>query len=313
MWPIVARAQQTERMQRIGVLIGIAEGDPAAQLRYAAFSERLQQLGWIDGRNVRIDARWAGGDLNLVRKYARELVGLAPDVIVSVGAISIGAVLQATSTVPVVFAVVPDPVGAGYVESLSRPAGNATGFAMFEYTLSAKWPELLKQVAPGVNRAAVLRDTLPSGIGQFAVIQSVAPTVGVEVIPVDLRDASEVERRLQNFAHSTNGGLIVTGSTSAVLHRNLIITLAAQYKLPAIYIERSYVVSGGLISYGPNYIDQYRGAADYVNRILKGEKPADLPVQAPTKYELTINLRTAKALGLDISPTLLARADEVIE
>jgi putative ABC transport system substrate-binding protein len=312
-WPLVARAQQTERMQRIGVLIGIAEGDPAAQQRYAAFSERLQQLGWIDGRNVRIEARWAGGDLNLVRKYAGELVGLAPDVIVSVGAISVGAVLQATSTVPVVFAVVPDPVGAGYVESLSRPAGNATGFAMFEYSLSAKWPELLKQVAPGVNRAAVLRDTLPSGIGQFAVIQSVAPTVGVEVIPVDLRDASEVERRLHNFAHSANGGLIVTGSTSAVLHRKLIITLAAQYKLPAIYIERSYVVSGGLISYGPNYIDQYRGAAGYVDRILKGEKPADLPVQAPTKYELTINLRTAKALGLDISPTLLARADEVIE
>jgi putative ABC transport system substrate-binding protein len=312
-WPLVARAEQSGRMRRIGMLVGITADDPDAQLRYAAFLERLQQLGWIDGRNVRIEARWASGNLNLVRKYAAELVSLAPDVIVSVGAISVGPVLQATSAVPVVFAVVPDLVGAGYVESLSRPGGNATGFTMFEYSLSAKWPELLKQVAPGVTRATVLQDTLPAGIGQFAVIQSVAPAVGIEVIPVDLRDASEIERRLENFAHSTNGGLIVTGSTSAVLHRNLIITLAAQYKLPAIYIERSYVASGGLISYGPNYLDQYRGAADYVDRILKGEKPADLPVQAPTKYELTINLRTAKALGLDVSPTLLARADEVIE
>ncbi len=312
-WSTPARAQQLGRMRRIGMLVGIAADAPDAQLRYGAFLEGLRQLGWIDGSNVQVDARWAAGDRHLVRKYATDLVALAPDVIVSVGGIGADLVLQATRTIPIVFTIVLDPVGAGYVESLSHPGGNATGFMMFEYSLSAKWPDLLKQIAPDIRQAAVLRDTLPTGVGQFAVIQSVAPSLGIEVIPVDLQDFSQVERRLENLAARGDWGLIVTASTLAALHRDLIITLAARHKLPAIYIERSYVTSGGLMSYGPDYVDAYRRAAGYVDRILKGERPSELPVQAPTKYELVINLKTAKTLGLNVPSTLIATADYVIE
>ena len=258
--------------------------------------------------------RWGAGNADDIRKYAAELVALAPDVILATGSSTVGPLLQATRTVPIVFAIVADPVGAGFVDSLARPGGNATGFMQFEYSLSAKWLELLKQIAPGVTRAAVLRDpAITAGIGQFAVIQSVAPSVGVEVSPVNVRDAGEIERAVTAFARSPNGGLIVTASALAAVHRDLIITLAARHKLPAVYSDRFFVTGGGLISYGPDFVDQYRRAAGYVDRILKGEKPADLPVQAPTKYELVINLKTAKALGLDVPPTLLARADEVIE
>jgi putative ABC transport system substrate-binding protein len=312
-WPLAARAQQPERIRQIGALSGIGVDDPESQKRIAAFVERLQQLGWTDGRNVRIDHRWGGGDPDNIRKQAVELAALQPDVILATGGSATEQLLRATRTVPIVFVIVPDPVGAGFVASMSRPGGNATGFMMFEYSLSAKWPELLKQIAPDVTRAAVLRDTTPTGIGEFAVIQSVAPSVGVEAIPVGLGDAAEIEGGIASFARSGNGGLIVTASTFAVVHRDLIITLAARYKLPAVYIERSYVAGGGLISYGPNYVDQYRSAATYAYRILKGEKPADLPVQAPTKYELVINLKTAKALGIDVPANVLARADEVIE
>ena len=263
---------------------------------------------------MRIDYRWPAGDADKARKYAAELVALAPDVILAVGIASLAPLLQATRTVPIVFVSVSDPVGAGYVDSLSRPGGNATGFMLFEYDLSAKWLELLKEIAPGVTRAAVLRDpAITSGIGQFAVIQYVAPSIGVEVSPIDVRDAPEIERAVSAFARSVNGGLIVTGSALSIFHRDLIVTLAARHKLPAVYCQRIFVTSGGLISYGPDLVDQFRRAADYVDRILKGEKPADLPVQAPTKYELVINLKTAKALGLTVPPTLLARADEVIE
>jgi len=313
-WPLAARAQQPERMRRIGVLIGIAADDPDAQARYAAFLQRLQQLGWTEGRNVHIDARWAAGNAADTQKYATEIVTLAPDVILAVSGVSVGALLQATRTVPIVFTLVVDPVGTGFVDSLSRPGGNVTGFMMFEYSLSGKWLELLKEIAPGVTRAAVLRDAaITAGIGQFAVIQSVAPSVGVDVSPINMGDAAEIERAITAFAHSTNGGLIVTASPWSLVHRDLIITLAARHKLPAIYVERSYVVAGGLISYGPNFLGPYRQAAGYVDRILKGEKPADMPVQAPTKYELVVNLKTAKALGLSVSPSLLTRADEVIE
>jgi putative tryptophan/tyrosine transport system substrate-binding protein len=271
-------------------------------------------LGWTDGRNLQIDIRWGGGDAELIRKSAAELAALAPDVIFATGSASVAAMLQATRTVPIVFAIVPDPVGSGFVSSLSRPGGNATGFMQFEYSLSGKWLELLKQIAPGVTRAAVLWDpAITAGIGQFAVIQSVAPSVGVEVSPVNVRDASEIEREVARFAQSSNGGLILTASALSVVHRNLIIALALRHKLPAVYFNRSLVTDGGLISYGANLIDQYRQAASYVDRILKGEKPADLPVQAPTKYELVINLKTAKALSLEIPPSVLARADEVIE
>jgi putative ABC transport system substrate-binding protein len=312
--PFAARAQQAERVRRIGALIGIAADDPGAQTRYAAFLPGLQQLGWIDGRNLRIDTRWAAGNAADMRKYAAELVALAPEVIVSIGSASAGPLLQATHTVPIVFALVIDPVGAGYVDSLSRPGGNATGFMMFEYSLCGKWLELLKQIAPGVTRAAVLRDpAIAAGIGQFAVIESVAPSVGAEVSPVSVSDAGEIERGVTAFARSTNGGLIVTQSTQAIAHRDLIFTLAARHSLPTVYPERTYAAAGGLISYGANYIDQYRQAAGYADRILKGEKPGDLPVQAPTKYELVINLKTAKALGLTIPQSILARADEVIE
>ena len=312
-WPLAARAQQGERMRRIGVLLPVAADDPDPQAFYAAFVQRLQQLGWTDGRNVRIDTRWGAGNAADSRKYATELVALAPDVILAVG-VSVEPLLEATRTVPIVFTIVPDPVGSGFVDSLSRPGGNATGFLMFEYSLCGKWPELLKEIAPGVTRAAVLRDAaVAAGIGQFAVIQSVAPSVGVEVSPVNVRDAAEIERAVAAFARSGNGGLILTASALSVVHRDLIIALAARHKLPAVYHQRLFVAAGGLISYGPNFLDQFRQAAGYVDRILKGEKPADLPVQAPTKYELVINLKTAKALGLTVPQLILARADEVIE
>ena len=314
-WPIAAaHAQQPDRMRRIGVFAGSGADDLEAQPRLAAFLQGLQQLGWTDGRNVRIDTRWAAGNAATTRKYAAELVALAPDVILAGGAAAVGPLLQATRTVPIVFTIVPDPVGAGFVDSLARPGGNATGFMQFEYSLSGKWLELLKEIAPGVTRAAVLRDAaITAGIGQFAVIQSVAPSVGVDVSPINVRDAAEIERAITAFARSSNGGLIVTASALSSMHRDLIITLAARHKLPAIYFARYCVTGGGLISYGADFIDQYRRAAAYVDRILKGEKPADLPVQAPTKYELVINLKTAKALGLTVPPSLLARADEVIE
>jgi len=271
-------------------------------------------LGWTDGRNVHIDTRWTAGNADNIRKYAAELVALGPDVIMTSGGATMGPLLQAIRTVPIVFTIVPDPVGSGFVKSLSRPGGNATGFMMFEYSLCGKWPELLKEIVPGVTRAAVLWDpAIPAGIGQFAVIQSVAPSIGVDVSPVNLSDAAEIERDVAAFAGSANGGLILTASALSAVHRDLIITLAAGYKLPAVYQERSYVAAGGLVSYGPNFIDQFRSAAGYVDRILKGAKPADLPVQAPTKYEVAVNLKTAKALGLTVPQSILARADEVIE
>ena len=313
-WPLAARAQQGERMRRIGVLEPIAAESPDGKARQGAFLQRLQQLGWIDGRNVRIDTRWSAGNDAETRKYATELAALAPDVILTAGSAAIEPMRQATRTVPIVFVIVPDPVGAGFVEGLSRPGGNATGFMMFEYNLSGKWLELLKEITPGVTRAAVLRDpAITAGIGQFAVIQSVAPSVGVDVSPISVREVAEIERGIAAFARSPNGGMLVTASALAAVHRDLIITLAARYKLPAVYVQRHFVASGGLISYRPDFIDQYRRAADYVDRILKGEKPADLPVQAPTKYDLVINLKTAKTLGLTVPPSVLARADEVIE
>jgi putative tryptophan/tyrosine transport system substrate-binding protein len=312
-WPLAARAQQGERVRRIGVLVPTAD-DQEARTRLTAFQQALQGLGWTDGRNVHIETRVSAANAADTRKYAAELAVLAPDVILVGGATGLPPMLQATQTVPIVFVLVPDPVGSGFVHSLSRPGGNATGFMMFEYNLCGKWPELLKEIAPGVTRAAVLRDArIVAGIGQFAVIQSVAPSVGVDVIPINLGDAAEIKREVAAFAQSTNGGLISTSSALATVHRDLIITLAAQHKLPAVYQERNYVAAGGLISYGPNFVDQYRRAASYVDRILKGEKPADLPVQAPTKYELVINLKTAKALGLAVPPSVRARADEVIE
>jgi putative ABC transport system substrate-binding protein len=293
--------------------LGQAADDQDSKLRIATFQQRLQQLGWTDGQNVRIDHRFAAGNLENYRKYAAELVELAPDVIMAPGG-SLVHVLQATRTIPIVFAFAADPVGSGLIESLSRPGGNATGFVLFEYDLSAKWLELLKELVPGVTRAAVLRDpTAMTGIGQFAVIQSVARSVGVEVSPLNLRDAGETERAITAFARSSNGGLIVTASALAAVQRNLISELAARHRLPAVYFERSFVAGGGLISYGSDLLDQYRRAAGYVDRILKGEKPADLPVQTPTKYELVINLKTAKALSLAMPPSLIARADEVIE
>jgi putative ABC transport system substrate-binding protein len=288
--------------------------DPEAQARLAAFQQGLQQLGWVVGRNVQIDTRWGGSDAESIRKYAGELVALAPEVILATGSVSVGPLLQATRTVPIVFAYVPDPVGAGFVDSLARPGGNATGFTPFEYSTSAKWLELLKEIAPGVTRVAVIRDpAISTGLGQFGAIQAVAPSVGVEVSAVNVRDAGEIGRVVTAFARSSNGGLIVTGSALAVLHGDLIISLAARHKLPTVYFERQFVARGGLISYGPNIVDQYKRAAGYVDRILKGEKPADLPVEQPTKFEVIINIKTAKALGLDVPPTLLARADEVIE
>jgi putative ABC transport system substrate-binding protein len=312
-WPLTARAQQGERMRRVGVLSGSAADDPENKARLATFQQWLQQLGWIDGRNVRIDYRWAAGNPENYRKYAADLVALAPDVILAPGG-SLAPMLQATRTVPIVFVFAADPVGNGFVESLSRPGGNATGFLLFEYSLTAKWMELLKEIAPGVTRAAVLRDPAnPTGIGQFAVIQSVAPSLGVEVSPINLRDAGEIERSVTAFARSGNGGLIVTASSLANFQRDLIVALAARHRLPTVYYERLFVTHGGLISYGDDLGDQWRRAAGYVDRILNGEKPADLPVQAPTKYELVINLKTARALGIAVPLPLLGRADEVIE
>jgi putative ABC transport system substrate-binding protein len=315
MWPLAARAQQPERMRRIAVLQGGSDrDDPRSQPSMAAFLQALQQLGWADGRNVRIDYRWPAGDADKARKYAAELVALAPDVILTVSSTSLAPLLQATRTVPIVFVGIVDPVGTGFVNSLSRPGSNATGFMLFDYDLSAKWLELLKEIAPSVTRAAVFRDSaIPTGIGQFAVIQSVSRSVGVEVSPLNLRDAGEIEPALAAFARPGNSGLIVTASPLSLVHRELIVALAARHKLPAVYWERFFVAAGGLISYGPDQIDQYRGAAGYANRIIKGEKPADLPVQGPTKYELVINLKTAKALGLDMPASVLARADAVIE
>ncbi len=313
-WPAAAHAQQPERVRRIGVLAPLATDDPEMRLRLTTFQQALQGLGWTDGRNVHIETRFAAGNAADLRKYALELAALAPDVMLAMGSTGLPAMLQATRTVPIVFVLVPDPVGSGFVHSLSRPGGNATGFMMYEYNLCGKWPELLKEIAPGVTRAAVLRDpSLVAGVGQFAVIQSVAPSVGVEVIPINLGDAAEIKREVAAFAQSAHGGLISTASALSAVHRDLIIALAAQHKLPAVYQERNYVTAGGLISYGPNFVDQYRRAAGYVDRILRGEKPADLPVQAPDKYELAINLKTARALGLSVPQPLLARADEVIE
>jgi putative ABC transport system substrate-binding protein len=314
-WPLAARAQPPDRVRRIGVLMNVAANDPVGQARIAAFLRGLVQLGWTDGRNVRIDTRWAAGDADDTRRYAAELIALAPDVVLAAGSAIAGPLLQTTRTVPIVFVHTPDPVGAGFVESLARPGGNATGFALFEYGMSGKWLELLKEIAPGVTRVAVLRDpAISAGAGQLGAIQSVAPSFGVELSPIGVRDAGEIERAVAAFAHSSSsGGLILTASTLAAVHRNLIVTLAARHKLPAVYYERFFAAAGGLICYGPDLVDQFRRAAGYVDRILKGEKPADLPVQGPTKYELVINLKTAKALDLEIPPTVLARADEVIE
>jgi putative ABC transport system substrate-binding protein len=313
-WPLAVRAQQGQRTRRIGVLLPAAADDAVYQTRMAAFLGGLQQLGWTDGRNVRIDTRWAAGDADLIRKYAGELVALGPDVVMAFTSGTVPPLQQVTRAIPIVFAIVADPVGAGYVESLARPGGNVTGFTTFEYALAGKWLELLKEIAPRTARVAVLRDSaIAAGPAEFGAIQTVAPSLGVEVRPVDMRNAGEIERAITVFAASSNGGLIITGSTAATTHRELIIALAARHRLPAVYYERYYAVAGGLISYGSNTVDECRRAASYVDRILRGDKPADLPVQAPTKYELVINLKTARALGLEVPPTLLARADEVIE
>jgi len=312
-WPARARGQQ-ERMRRIGMLSPFSENDFQSRARLSAFHQGLQKLGWTEGSNLRIDARWFGGGTDDNRKNAAELIALAPDVILASGSATVGPLLQATRTVPIVFVIVPDPVGAGFVRSLARPGGNATGFTTFEYSIGVKWLELLKQIAPHVTRTAVIRDAaISAGIGQWGAIQAVAPSMGVELTPIDVSDAAEIERALAAFGQTPNSGLIVTGSGWAVVHRDLIVASAARHKLPAVYVERFYAAAGGLISYGPDFPDQYRQAAGYVDRILKGEKPSDLPVQAPTKYELVINLKTAKALGLDIPASVLARADEVIE
>jgi ABC-type uncharacterized transport system substrate-binding protein len=313
-WPIAARAQQDERVRRIGVILPATANDTEFQIWMGAFLQALAQLGWTIGRNMRIDIHWATADAAKIRQQAAELAALAPDVILTAGTSTAGPMLQATRTVPIVFATVVDPVGAGFIDSLARPGGNATGFLLYEYSLAGKWLELLKQIAPTIKRVAVLRDAATtSGTGQFAAIQAVAPSLNSEVVPINMRDARELERDVAAFARSPNGGLILTGSNLSILHRDLIIALAARHKLPAIYYERFYVAAGGLISYGSDRIELYRQAAGYVDRILKGEKPADLPVQAPTKFELVINLKTAKALGLTMPPALLSSASEVIE
>jgi ABC-type uncharacterized transport system substrate-binding protein len=314
-WPLAARAQQREGMRRIGVLMPLAADDPEAQARTTAFVQELAQVGWIAGRNVLIDNRWSAGDSERVCRYVAELVALAPDVIVTGSTVSVAALIEATRTVPIVFAGIPDPVGAGFINNLSRPGGNVTGFLLFEYGLSAKWLEMLKQIAPQTARVAVIRESaaIASGAGQFAAIQTAAPSVGVEVSPINVRAAGEIEPGVTAFARSPNGGLIVTGGPLMVAHRDLMVALAARHRLPAVYTARFFVTGGGLISYGPDRVDRWRRAAGYVDRILKGGKPGDLPVQAPTKYELVINLKTARALGLEIPPTLLGTADEVIE
>ena len=314
-WPLAARAQQVDRMRRVGVLLNRVADDPEEQARLAAFLQRLQELGWTDGRNVWIDYRWAAADPDRSRTYAAELVALAPDVILAAGSQSVAALQQTATTVPIVFANVVDPVGAGFVARLARPGGNATGFTPFEYSLSGKWLELLKEIAPNLTRIAILRDPgIATGIGQFAAIQAMAsPSLGVELSPIDVRDGGKIERDIAALARELNSGLIVTASSGASVHRELIIMLAARHGLPAVYPFRYFVTRGGLISYGPDPTDQFRRAAGYVDRILKGEKAADLPVQSPTKYELAINLKTANALGLTMPPPLLARADQVIE
>jgi ABC-type uncharacterized transport system substrate-binding protein len=314
LWPLAAPAQQAERMRRIGVLTNLAENDSEGQARDAAFLQGLQQLGWSKGRNIQIERRWTAGDAEHTRKFAAELVALVPDVILATGSAGLAPLLQVTRTIPIVFTIVPDPVGAGFVDTLARPGGNATGFSQFEFSLSSKWLELLKEVAPGVTRVAVLREPgLTAAIAQFAALQAVAPSLRMELVPLNMREAGEIERMLAAFARSSTDGLIVTSGPLMAVHRDLIIAAAARQKLPAVYVTRYMAASGGLMSYGPDFVDQYRLAAGYVDRILKGEKPADLPVQAPTKYELVINLKTAKALGLEVPPTLLARANEVIE
>jgi putative ABC transport system substrate-binding protein len=315
LWPVAVRAQQGERVRHISILDGVAETDLEARANLAAFLQELQRLGWIDDRNARFDIRWGESDPGRIRKYAAELAALAPDVILAIGPNSVAALLDVTRTVSIVFAIVPDPVGAGFVDSLAEPGGNATGFLMFEYSLAGKWLELLKEIAPKIRRVAVLRDpTITAGTGQFAVIQSVAPAVGVDLRPIDVRDPADIERAVVAFARSPNGGMVVTASTSSVANRELIIALAARNKMPTVYFERGlFAAAGGLISYGPSFRDQHRRAASYVDRILKGVKPADLPVQAPDRYELAINLKTAKALDLTIPTNVLSRADEVIE
>jgi putative ABC transport system substrate-binding protein len=313
-WPIATHAQPSKQMRRIGVLAAGVERDPDVQANHAAFLQGLEQLGWSDGRNIRIERRWAAGGAERLRRYATELVALVPDVIVASGNSSAVPLIQQAHEVPIVLVNVVDPVGSGYVASLAQPGGNITGFLLFEYSLAGKWLELLKQVAPNATRAAVLRDAATAtGIGQFAVIQAVAPPLGVDVSPIDLRDAVEIERAIAAFTRRPNGGLITTSSALMGVHEELIIALAARHRLPAIFTRRRYVASGGLISYGPNPIDAFKPAAGYVDRILKGAKPADLPVQAPTKYELVVNLKTAKAIGLEVPATVIARADEVIE
>ena len=313
-WPLAAGAQERGRMRRIGVLLPANSDDAEFQARVGAFLQGLQQVGWSIGRNVRIEYRWSAGNADATRRYAAELAALAPDVILAHGTSTVAPLLQATRSVPIVFSAAVDPVGTGFVDSLARPGGNATGFMTREYGLSGKGLELLKEIAPGEARAAVLRDaSSPSGVAQFGVIQALAASLSVEVSPIDMRDADEIERAVAAFARASSGGLIVTGGSRAIRHRDLIITLATRYNLPAVYFDRSFVAKGGLISLGPDFVDQYRKAATYVDRILRGEKAADLPVQAPTKYELVINLKTAKALGLEVPPMLLARADEVIE
>jgi putative ABC transport system substrate-binding protein len=313
-WPLAAHAQLRERMRRIGILIPAAADDADYQARVGAFLQGLQEWGWAVGRNVRIDTRWIAGDADSARNSAAELIALAPDVILAHGGTAVGALLQATRTIPIVFPVVADPVGAGFVDSLARPGGNATGFMTAEFSIGGKWLELLKEIAPGITRVAVLRDpAIRSSASQFAAIQAVAPSLKAEIRPLNMRDGGDIERAVVAFARAANGGLIVTSGAPSILHRNLIVALAARHKLPAVYFERLFATAGGLISYGPDYVDQYRLAAGYVDRILKGEKPADLPVQAPNKYELVVNLKTAKAIGLDLPATVLARADEVIE
>jgi putative ABC transport system substrate-binding protein len=313
-WPLAARAQQRERMRSVGVLTPFAAHNTEGQNRVTAFAQALQQLGWSVGQNARLHYRWGDGTSATMQKYAAELVALAPDVILADSSAALSPLLQATQTIPIVFAIVADPVGAGYVETLARPGGNASGFTPFEYGTAGKWLELLKEIAPRVTRAAVLRDpAIAAGPGQFGALQAVAPSLGFELRAVNVRDADEIERSIAGFAQGSNGGLVVTGSAAAAAHRDLIVTLAARHRLPAVYNARLYGEIGGLVCYGADFLDQFRRAAGYVDRILKGEKPADLPVQAPTKYELVINLKTARALGLQIPDRLLALADEVIE
>ena len=312
-WPLAARAQQAAGVRRIGVLSTFAADDPEGQARIGAFLQALQPLGWVVGRNLRIEYRW-GGDPASTRKNAMELVALAPDVILTSGAAGVAPLLEATTAVPIVFVLVADPVGAGFVASLARPGGNATGFLAVEYGLAGKWLELLKEISPDVRRAAVVRDpTITAGIGMFGAIQSAAPSLGIEVTPVNVRDPTEMERAIATFARSAGDGLVVTASPLAFAHRDLIIALAARHRLPAVYFARLFVPTGGLAAYGPDIIDQYQRAAGYIDRILRGDKPAEMPVQAPVKYELAINAKTAKTLALTIPATVLARADEVIE